>query len=110
MSPKTREVQVLQSGYDGAPVELNSANVDDLAGRLALGMAVYDIDGARMGDITQYGTTRGLLVVEKGIFKPTVLLIPFSDIQSISLDNLSVYLSLPKDAVIKEHQVPANRA
>jgi hypothetical protein len=28
------------------------------------------------------------------------------DIKSISLDNLSVYLSMPKDAVVKEHRMP----
>lgn len=110
LRPKTRQVQVLESSGEGLPVELNSASVDTLAGKLAVGMTVYDVDGLRLGDITQYDTTRGLLVVEKGIFKPTILLIPFSDIQSISLDNLSVYLSLPKDAVVKEHGVPANRA
>ncbi len=103
---ETRQVQVLQSGSDATMAELNSANIDELAGRLAVGMAVYDVDGLRMGDITQYDVTRGLLVVEWGIFKPTILLVPFSDIESISLDNLSVYLSMPKDAVVKEHRMP----
>jgi hypothetical protein len=46
------------------------------------------------------------MVVERGIFKPKVVLVPFSDIDSVSLDNLSVYLSMPKDAVVKEHSVP----
>jgi hypothetical protein len=106
MRPETRQVQVLESSTAGVPVELNSANVATLADKLAVGMAVYDVDGARLGDITQYDVTRGLLVVEKGIFRPKVLLIPFSDIASISLDNLSVYLSMPKDAVVKEHGLP----
>ncbi len=108
LRPQTREVQVVQSGSYNALAELNSADVNALASRLAVGMAVYDVDGARLGDITQYDTTRGLLVVEQGILKPTILLIPFSDIQSISLDNLSVYLSMPKDAVVKEHRRPAH--
>ena len=108
MRPKTRQVQVLESSTAGLPVELNSANVTTLADKLAVGMAVYDVDGARLGDITQYDVTRGLLVVERGIFKPKVVLVPFSDIDSISLDNLSVYLSMPKDAVVKEHNVPIN--
>lgn len=103
MRSETRQVQVLESSTTGLPVELNSANVTTLAGKLAVGMAVYDKDGARLGDIMQYDVTRALLVVERGIFKPKVVLIPFSDIDSISLDNLSVYLSMPKDAVIKEH-------
>ena len=106
MRPETRQVQVLESSTEGLPVEMNSANVVTLADKLAVGMAVYDVDGARLGDITQYDITRALLVVERGIFKPKVLLIPFSDIDSISLDNLSVYLSMPKDAVVKDHGLP----
>jgi hypothetical protein len=45
------------------------------------------------------------MVVEKGIFKPTVVVVPFSDIDSFSLDNLSVYLALPKDTVVKQHMM-----
>ena len=108
MSPQTREVQVLPSGYDGGLVEVNAVPLSSVTDRLAVGMVVYDATGKRLGDITEYDTTRGLLVVEQGILKPTILLIPFSDIQSISLDNLSVYLSMPKDAVVKEHRRPAH--
>jgi ribosomal 30S subunit maturation factor RimM len=68
-----------------------------------VGMAVYDAAGVRLGDITQYDTARSLLVVEKGIFKPTVLFVPFSAIKSIDRDALSVQLSLLRDAVVKEH-------
>ncbi|MGO8947986.1 MAG: hypothetical protein ACLQUY_10050 [Ktedonobacterales bacterium] len=103
MSPQRREVQVLQSGYDGTEATLNSVNLGDLASRLAVGMTVYDVDGARLGDITQCDTQRGLMVVEKGLFKPRILLIPFSDLASFAVDNLSVYLSLPKDAVVKSN-------
>jgi ribosomal 30S subunit maturation factor RimM len=103
LRPETRQAKVLESSGEGLPVELNSASVDTFAGKLAVGMTVYDVDGLRLGDITQYDVTRGLLVVERGILNPKVVLVPFSDIDSISLDNLSVYLSMPKDAVVKEH-------
>jgi ribosomal 30S subunit maturation factor RimM len=103
MTSQTRQVQVLQSGYDNAPREVSAVDVGSVADKLAVGMAVYDVDGARLGDITQYDVTRGLMVVERGILKPRVVIVPFSEIDSISIDNLSVYLSMPKDTVVKEH-------
>jgi ribosomal 30S subunit maturation factor RimM len=110
LRPETRQVQVLESSTGDLPVKINSTNVDELASSIAVGMAVYDVDGLRLGDITQYDITRALMVVEKGILKPKVVLIPFSDIDSISLDHLSVYLSMPKDAVVKEHGLPIKLA
>jgi hypothetical protein len=103
MTQQTREVQMVQSGYDGIQVALDHSDVGSVADRLSVGMAVYDADGVRLGDVTQYDTPRNLMVVEKGIFKPTVLFVPFSAIKSIDRDTLSVYLSLPRDAVLKEH-------
>lgn len=101
--PQTRQVQTLESGYDATmPATINSASLVDTASRLAVGIVVYDVDGARLGNITQYDAERGLMVVEKGIRKPTSILIPFSDIASFSQDNLSVYLSLAKDTILKE--------
>ncbi len=109
MTQQTREVQMVQSGYDSLPAAVGSVDVKSIADRLAVGMAVYDAQGARLGDITQYDTPRSLLVVEKGIFKPRVLFVPFSAIKTIDRDTLSVYLSLPQDVVLKQHaMLPAN--
>jgi hypothetical protein len=78
MIPQTRQVQMLESGYDATMhLELNSARVGDVASRLAVGMAVYDVDGVHLGNITQYDTEHGLLVITKGIFKPSAVVIPF---------------------------------
>ncbi len=103
MTQQTREVQMVQSGYDSLPAAVGSVDVKSIADRLAVGMAVYDAQGTRLGDITQYDTPRSLLVVEKGIFKPRVLFVPFSAIKTIDRDTLSVYLSLPQDVVLKQH-------
>jgi ribosomal 30S subunit maturation factor RimM len=109
MVARAREVHMVQSGYDGQPAAITSVDVGSLADQLAVGMAVYDVDDQRLGDITQYDTERSLLVVEKGIFKPTVLLVPFSAIKSIDRDNLTVSLSLPRDVLVKEHaMLPAD--
>jgi hypothetical protein len=103
MRAQTREVQMVQSGYDNTTAALNRVDVSGLADRLAVGMAVYDVDNQRVGDLTQYDTERSLLLVERGIFKPTVLFVPFSAIKSTGPELFAVYLSLPKDILIKEY-------
>jgi len=104
-TPQTREVQMIQSGYDRGPIELSGVDVGDVADRLAIGMVVYDSNGKRLGDITQYDTTRSLLVVEKGIFKPRDLVVPFSAIKEIHAGVFTVYLSLPEDTLLQQHSM-----
>jgi hypothetical protein len=104
-----RDVQMVQSGYDGLPATTNSVDVQDVTDRLAVGMAVYDADGERLGDVSQYDVPRRLLAVEKGIFHPRVLFVPFSAIESVNREDLTIYLNLPRDVVVKEHaMLPAN--
>ncbi|HET8908229.1 MAG TPA: PRC-barrel domain-containing protein [Ktedonobacterales bacterium] len=103
LTPQTVHVQMVQSGYDAQQAALSSVDVGSIVQQLALGMAVYDIEGTHVGDITQYDVPRSLLVVEQGIFRPRVLFVPFSAIQSVDRDVLSVYLNLPKDALVKQH-------
>jgi hypothetical protein len=104
-----RDVQRVQSGYDGLPAITNSVDVQDVTDRLAVAMAVYDSEGERLGDISQYDIPRRLLVVEKGIFHPQVLYVPFSAIESVNREDLTIYLNLPRDVVVKEHaMLPAN--
>ncbi len=109
MSPQTREVQVLPSGYDGGLVEVNAVPLSSVTDRLAVGMVVYDATGKRLGDITEYDTSRSLMVVEKGIFKPRAVFVPFSAITDIDMGMFTVYLSIPEDALLKEHSMfPSN--
>jgi len=103
MTTQTSQVQTVQSGYDGTQMTVSSVDVEAIAQRLAIGMTVYDATGARVGEITQYDTPRGLMVVESGIFKPRVLFVPFGAIQSADRETLTVYLTLPKDVIVKEH-------
>jgi ribosomal 30S subunit maturation factor RimM len=100
---ESRQVQMVRSGYDGLPARINSVDSADTAHRLAVGMAVYDASGARLGDVSQYDTARSLISVESGIFRPHVLFVPFSAIQSIDGDAFTVRLSLPRDVIVKEH-------
>jgi ribosomal 30S subunit maturation factor RimM len=103
--PQAREVQTIQSGYDTGSVELSAVDVGNVADQLAVGMVVYDSDGKRLGDITEYDTARSLLVVEKGIFNPRDLIIPFSAIKEIHPGVFTVYLSMPEDALPKQHSM-----
>lgn len=103
MAPQTYHVQVVQSGYDATPVELNAVDAEKIGQQLVIGMSVYDVAGKRVGDLTQYDIPRALMVVEKGIFNPTVLFVPFSAVKLVDPASLSVDLSLPTDALIKEH-------
>jgi len=109
LTSETRQVQMVQSGYDYLPAKISSVDVGDIARRLAVGMAVYDAEEKRLGDVTQYDTPRGLLVVESGIFKPRALFVPFSAVQSIDSDAFTIHLSLPRDIIVKEHaMLPAD--
>jgi hypothetical protein len=103
MTTKTSQVQTVQSGYDGEQISVSATDLGAIAQRLAIGMTVYDADGVRLGEITQYDTPRGLMVVESGIFKPRALFVPFGAIQSADRESLTVYLTLPKDVIVKEH-------
>jgi ribosomal 30S subunit maturation factor RimM len=105
LTSQKRDVQMVQSGYDGLPAIVNSVDVGAITDRLAVGMVVYDVDGERLGDISQYDIPRRLLVVEKGIFNPRVLFVPFSAIASVNREELSVYLTLPCDVIVKEHGI-----
>jgi ribosomal 30S subunit maturation factor RimM len=105
LSPQTREVQVLQSGYNNAPVELNAVDLGGVADRLAVGMVVYDASGKRLGDITQYDTSRSLMVVEKGLVRPRALFVPFNAIKDIDIDTFTVDLSVSEDTLLQEHSI-----
>ncbi len=110
LTPQTVQVQTVQSGYDSTQVTGPRVDVGAIGQQLAIGMAVYDRDGKHVGDITQYDSTRGLLAVEEGIFNPRVLFLPFSAIQSVDRDVLAVYLSLPKDTLVKQYAMLPTQA
>jgi hypothetical protein len=98
-----RDVQVVESGYDRIATTIHSVDATKIGERLAVGMAVYDADTVRLGDITQYDITRNLMTVEKGIIKPRTLIVPFSAVERVEPDTFTVYLNLPRDVVVKEH-------
>lgn len=109
MTSEKRDVQMVESGYDDQPVALNSVDVSEVAGQLAIGMVVYDNNGNRLGDLTQYDIPRRLMAVEKGLVNPRVLFVPFSAIANIDQGDLTIYLALPREVIVKEHgMLPAD--
>jgi hypothetical protein len=107
---QAQDVQSVESGYDGQPVTLNRVDVADVAAHLAVGMVVYDIAGSRVGEITHYDVPRRLLVVERGLLKPKALYVPFSAIRAVNMDDLTVFLTLPRDILVKENAMQPGEA
>lgn len=103
LKAKRQDVQLVQSGYDNLTRSVHSVDTKKVGKRVAVGMVVYDAKGERLGDITQYDTTRNLMTIEKGLFKPRVLVVPFSAIENVDSDMFTVSLNLPRDVVVKEH-------
>ncbi len=65
-------------------------------------MVVCDVTGERLGDLTQYGVSRQLLMVEQGVLRPRAPVVPFSAIAHIQHGVFTVYLSMPADGRLKE--------
>jgi len=100
--PQAYELREVQSGYDSALNPVDRVEPASIAKRLSVVPAVSDADGVRMGDLSQYDTARGLLTEEKGLFTPTVLLVPFSAIRSVDRDELSVSLTPPRATLVQD--------
>jgi sporulation protein YlmC with PRC-barrel domain len=98
-----REVQLVESGYDGSITEISAVELSSIAERLSVGLTVYDVDGARLGEIEEYDANRWLMVVESGAFSPVYRVVPFSAIGSVNRDTQSVNLTVQADALHKTH-------
>lgn len=91
-----REVQRLQNGYDGSLTEISAVELRSIAERLSVGLTVYDVDGVRLGEISEFDANRWLVVVESGLFTPTYQVAPFSAIGSVNRDTQSVHLTVQR--------------
>jgi hypothetical protein len=96
-----REVQLVESGYDGSMTEISAVELSSVAERLSVGLTVYDADGVRLGAIDEYDADRWLMVVERGVFSPLYRVVPFSAIGSVNRDAESVHLTVQGGALHK---------
>lgn len=101
--PGAREVQRLQNGYDGSMTEISAVELRSIAERLSVGLAVYDVDGVRLGEISECDANRWLIVVESGLFTPTYHVVPFNAIGSVNRGTQSVHLTVQREAL---HRLP----
>jgi len=99
---RTEAANVVSNGFDARPVVVNRVDVQQVANQLKSGMEIYDIDGSRVGTITQYDSSLGVMTMERGVFSPKVLFIPFSLISHIYPSDNYLSLTLPKDALKKD--------
>jgi hypothetical protein len=82
------------SGYDGAPVPVDSARVDELRQRIALGMRVFTVDGVEVGTVKRYDPVTGLMLVDKGVFTHRDLYVPVTVVESVEGGSGEIYLSV----------------
>jgi len=97
-----REQRRVRSGYDGAEIPLDTIDLTEIGERLAVGMTVYDADGKRVGELTQYDSARAVMVVEKG-FRPRTYFIPFSVIAEVDAAEMFVSLLVPNAALERDY-------
>lgn len=63
--------------------------------------AVYDVNGDKVGEVSDHGMVAGTLVVRQGLFFPTELYIPLDAIRAHDAE--SVRLSVTKDEIRLRH-------
>jgi hypothetical protein len=90
-------VSTVPSGYDGTPLQVGVANIDELNRQLADGMRVYDDAGRRVGMIDRYDSARGYMRIAKHTFLPRDLYIPTTLVDSVDLDADDVHLAVPRE-------------
>jgi sporulation protein YlmC with PRC-barrel domain len=98
-----REVQLIANGYDGAMTEISAVELSSVAERLSVGLTVYDVDGVRIGEISEYDANRRVLVIESGIMTPKYRVAPFSAIGAINRHAQAVHLTVREVTLHKTH-------
>lgn len=94
--------QVLSNGFDARPIIVHRVDVQMVGQELRSGMGVYDVEGDYIGTVVQFDSTQAMLTVEKGVFSPKDLFIPFSLIQEVYPSSDYLTLTLPKDVLKKD--------
>jgi hypothetical protein len=114
---RTLAVTSEPSGYDGRPVVVARANVDEMGRRIAAGvdatarsgdsMHVYAVDGKKVGRITRYDAAPGSMLVERGVlFERRTFYIPMTVVDGVNLEANEVYLAVT-EADLHQYVVPS---
>jgi hypothetical protein len=95
--------EVVRSGYDGSPTEINRVDLQMVRRELAKGMTVYALDGEKMGAVDGIDAEVGYMLVKQHHLNKTDLFIPFAAITTIDKAYTRVFLGAPRDALVKEY-------
>jgi hypothetical protein len=71
------------SGYDGSPVVVHEADVDQLRRSVAYGDRVWTSDQVDIGSVEQYDPTGGFMIVERGVLSTLDLIIPIALVEDV---------------------------
>jgi hypothetical protein len=74
-----------------------------LAHQIESGLAVYDVDGVRLGAIDDYDANRWLMIMDSRFFSPVYRVVPFSAIGRVNRGTQSVHLTVQEGALQRTH-------
>lgn len=92
----SRAITVEPSGYDGLPIVMKRARIDELRRRIRTGYHVYSSDEVELGKIKSYDSVTGMMTVEKGLFSKHDLLVPVTLVDKILSASHTVYLTFSR--------------
>ncbi len=90
-------VTTVPSGYTGAPVQVDSTNLDQIKRQIEIGMRVFDVYGEKVGTIDAFNTARDYLEIRKSRFLTHDLFVPLALVDSVDLVARDVQLAVTKD-------------
>lgn len=87
---KTREA----SGYDGAPIVVDEANVEKNRQRIGEGYVVVSSDEVALGTVKQYDPTTGWMLIGKTTLSRNELLVPVTVVSEVNRQFGEVHLAV----------------
>jgi len=81
------------SGYTGAPIVVEEANLDKIRKRVTEGDLVLTSDQIDLGTVKRYDATTGWMMIGKGLQTKNDLLVPITVVSHVDRDLAEVYLA-----------------
>lgn len=89
------------SGYDGAPVVVNTARVAEIRDKIGTGFEVYTSDMVFLGDVREYDATTGLMMLTKSPLSDHEMVVPITVVAEVDTGMAQVVLTASKADVQK---------
>ncbi|MBV9282622.1 MAG: hypothetical protein JOZ41_21300 [Chloroflexi bacterium] len=105
----SRAITTEPSGYDGSPVVVDRARIDQLRERIATGDDVYTSEGAGLGRVTRYDPATGWMLVERSSLSGKHdLMVPVTVVADVDSDEHAVSLAVSQ-ADLRRHPQAGTR-